>query len=705
MLWVAICLCTLLQYTEAGSKNHISPFPVAVVGAEYSDQTFDYALTPVSPERYRSRLYGDTSGAAVDQGRADLWNGKSISSGGIFTHQPLVSIVTSVCDPNPVYLNATATSILRQTFADFEWVLVDDSTTNSESLQFLKHFRQHSDPRVRFLSCPISRKANVREGLYNERCGPSKTRNYALRSVYSRYLMFIDDDDLIENTFVEKGVWLLESAPRFAFVGSMVVGFQSKNYTWHHTWYESNLRKNQHTITAIFRVSVLKMETDWPFVYDETITKGGEDWKLFCELQANGFFGVTIEEFLFWYRIKPRRRNWNFLQGRKNEIRDSRVLPEGTKFHYLESLQEYPQLHRRGHSNPHIGTCKFCVDTAPPPGREPRHVKTLRDALSLRQNVAVFLIQGFTPNLRYAREDLQMLRTLVEKGWNVIVVCFTAPHHSMSGSASSSTESLRAEFQRYTNEIFVLPIFLRIRSYPRFISHLLHSRRADVLLISRVFAGYKLLPYLQLNYPHVVYIDMQSAVSSMRHRSDNPAAASGKMVRGSDDHLQNFLVDSHTSDLLDLSIVFPEEHAGLQSSTAAQSNDKVYLLLNLADVTRDISSIWEKAKTNSLSRRARSGDRDVKIIAGLTQNMADIFTDLLKSGHQNIFSHRLNELAAAVKRKEASEDFKALMLALFFYSGILVILLVACQIFAKLRRPTRRRISALFWKVWSSRTV
>ena len=63
------------------------------------------------------------------------------------------------------------------------------------------------------------------------------------------------------------------------------------------------------------------------------------------------------------------------------------------------------------------------------------------------------------------------------------------------------------EFAALTPDIFILPHFLRIIDYPRFLHYLIRSRQADVVLISNSEIGYKLLPYLRSRCPEVTFVD------------------------------------------------------------------------------------------------------------------------------------------------------------------------------------------------------
>lgn len=93
---------------------------------------------------------------------------------------PLVSIVTPVYN-SAKFLSATLESVGKQTFKDYEHLIVDDGSTD-ESFSILERYAS-SDPRVRI----VRLKGN---------CGPAKARNAAIELARGRYIAFIDSDDI-----------------------------------------------------------------------------------------------------------------------------------------------------------------------------------------------------------------------------------------------------------------------------------------------------------------------------------------------------------------------------------------------------------------------------------------------------------------------------------------------------------------------------
>lgn len=111
---------------------------------------------------------------------------------------PLVSIVVPVYNAQR-YLDETLDSILQQTYASIEVILVDDGSQD-DSLALCRR-RQAEDERIRVIA--------------QENAGPSAARNRGLREARGEYLMFVDSDDLVHRLALEKMVAAMqEGDPR-----------------------------------------------------------------------------------------------------------------------------------------------------------------------------------------------------------------------------------------------------------------------------------------------------------------------------------------------------------------------------------------------------------------------------------------------------------------------------------------------------------
>lgn len=106
---------------------------------------------------------------------------------------PKVSIVVPIYNSEKE-LPRCIDSILRQTYSDFELILINDGSKDG-SLNILKEYEQ-KDKRVIVID--------------NENNGVSETRNIGIRRASGDYIAFVDSDDYIENNMMEALVKSIE---------------------------------------------------------------------------------------------------------------------------------------------------------------------------------------------------------------------------------------------------------------------------------------------------------------------------------------------------------------------------------------------------------------------------------------------------------------------------------------------------------------
>lgn len=92
--------------------------------------------------------------------------------------EPMISVIIA-CYNGAAFVEETVASVLRQSFDDFEIIMVDDCSTD-ETMRVLRGQR---DPRIRVLSTPHN-------------MGPAHARNLAFGEARGRYLAALDQDDL-----------------------------------------------------------------------------------------------------------------------------------------------------------------------------------------------------------------------------------------------------------------------------------------------------------------------------------------------------------------------------------------------------------------------------------------------------------------------------------------------------------------------------
>jgi len=110
---------------------------------------------------------------------------------------PTVSVVIP-CYNRAHFLGGAIESVLRQSYSDFEIIVVDDGSTDGTA-----------EVAERYEGVRFVRQKN---------CGVAAARNAGLRESAGEYLVFLDSDDLLLPEALKTGVELLEAHPEYAFV-------------------------------------------------------------------------------------------------------------------------------------------------------------------------------------------------------------------------------------------------------------------------------------------------------------------------------------------------------------------------------------------------------------------------------------------------------------------------------------------------------
>ena len=109
---------------------------------------------------------------------------------------PLVTVVTPAYNVAK-YVGETVDSVLRQTFRDFEYLVVDDGSVDNSADVVKAHVGD--DPRFRLVQ--------------GEHRGLSAARNAGIREAKGEYIAFLDGDDRWHPKFLERQLQLIQSLP------------------------------------------------------------------------------------------------------------------------------------------------------------------------------------------------------------------------------------------------------------------------------------------------------------------------------------------------------------------------------------------------------------------------------------------------------------------------------------------------------------
>ena len=109
-------------------------------------------------------------------------------------NKPNVSVITPVYNAEK-FLKETIDSVLKQTYKDYEYLLVDDCSTDS-SADIVKEYAEN-DNRVKYIKL-------------KENSGAAVARNTGLEHAQGRYIAFVDSDDLWYPEKLEKQLTFMQ---------------------------------------------------------------------------------------------------------------------------------------------------------------------------------------------------------------------------------------------------------------------------------------------------------------------------------------------------------------------------------------------------------------------------------------------------------------------------------------------------------------
>lgn len=196
---------------------------------------------------------------------------------------PKVSIITPFYNSGK-HFEQTYNCLMNQTFADYEWIIVNDGSTKSEDAALLEKLAG-TDCRIRV--------------FHQKNGGQSKAKNYGIAQAATDIIVFIDADDLVENFYLEILYQALEEHPKASWSYTDLVGFAAQEYVWCKTFSAGRITFNNILVNAAaFRRQAIEAVGGFP----EVAKHYDEDWALYLRLLGADMHPVHIPVIGFWYR-------------------------------------------------------------------------------------------------------------------------------------------------------------------------------------------------------------------------------------------------------------------------------------------------------------------------------------------------------------------------------------------------------------------
>jgi len=197
-----------------------------------------------------------------------------------------VSIIIP-CYNQAKYLPDAVASVVKQTYQNWECLIVNDGSPDNTSAVARELITKYSDKRIRLVE-------KMNGGL-------ADARNAGIKVSRGEYWVPLDSDDMIAPTFLEKTVQILGNNTTVGFVYTDIQHFGMANNLFPLPDF------NAHTVVHIDNIccvcSLVRREV-WEKVggYNVNMKEGYEDWDFWVGCIEKGWKGHRIPEPLFMYR-------------------------------------------------------------------------------------------------------------------------------------------------------------------------------------------------------------------------------------------------------------------------------------------------------------------------------------------------------------------------------------------------------------------
>ena len=373
-------------------------------------------------------------------------------------YEPTISIITPFYNGGETLIE-TANSVFSQTYPYFEWIIVDDGSKDKKSLNKLSKLEKMDD-RIKV--------------YHKENGGPSIARDFGISksSKKTKYIFFLDCDDIMDKTMLECLYWTLETHEDASFAYTAMVNFGDREFIW-----EKYLTVEQEKFENLICISSMIKKEDLLEVGCFGIKEKGmyEDWNLWLKLLAKGKKPIRVNAPLFWYRTS---NTGEFSRAKENHKRAMSYINETAKT--IKNDVEIIQFPREGELYSKV---KLYPNMVLPDYKKSTKTKILF--------IFPWTMVGGADIFNY-----ELIKRLDKNKYESIVLT-TLPNEN----------PMRQQFEEITTEIYDMSTFLERADYLNFTDYIISSRKIDMVVVSNSTYGYYMIPSLKLKYPNIPFID------------------------------------------------------------------------------------------------------------------------------------------------------------------------------------------------------
>lgn len=394
----------------------------------------------------------------------ELYPGKKRKINNKFENEKaVISIITPYYNTNK-YIDETVNSVLNQTFPYFEWIIVDDGSTNKEDLKKLDEIEK------------IDKRIKV---YHKENEGPAAARDFGASKISdsSKYLVFLDSDDLLNETYLECAYWTLETNKKASWAYADTINFDGEEFIWS-KWYNplKMIYENLLVMTALIRKEAFFSVGGFE-IRDKNVY---EDWCLWLKMIKQEMYPVRMNFFGFWYRKKAKEESELQQSNNNNRKKAMSYVNKITSTINLDKVKDAIQYPIENFNWDEIIDKK--EDIIIP--------KTLDN-----NKINVLIIIPWMTVGGADKFNLDIIKRSDKNKYNYIIVT-TEPHNN----------PWRQQFEKYAT-VYDLTTFIDRKYWTAFLNYIIEKNNIKLIFNSNSTFGYNVLPYLKVQHPQIPIMD------------------------------------------------------------------------------------------------------------------------------------------------------------------------------------------------------
>lgn len=224
------------------------------------------------------------------------------------------------------YLLDAIYSVKQQTFSNWEVIVIDDGSTDEETIEVLSQLK--SDTQIKL--------------IFQDNHGPAHARNTGISHAQGELILPLDADDTISPYYMEEAVPLFEKNTNLGIVYCRAQKFGKETGEWILPDYS----EQQMAFDNIIFVSSFFKKSDWELVggFPTYARFGVEDYAFWLRILRLGRDVYKIDKILFNYRIQDVSRTSKFISDKDRLIQTyADIFRDNIDFFYknAEGIYKY----------------------------------------------------------------------------------------------------------------------------------------------------------------------------------------------------------------------------------------------------------------------------------------------------------------------------------------------------------------------------